>query len=166
MPCSARRSSDEWRTGWNRRFRRGRRPWISAKCMTVRVRCRATPTGRGRGRWTSGTSTHLKLLLHLWSSGPLRARARTARVPTRVKARVSTRDPTKARARVSTRVKARAPGGTRATCTKERAITVARWGTSVPSAGSIGRTIRTRFAPWTSRRRRLSSRWSARRAGW
>ena len=26
--------------------------------------------------------------------------------------------------------------------------------------------VRTRFAPWTSRRRRLSSRWGARRAGW
>ena len=73
---------------------------------------------------------------------------------------------TKARARVSTRVKARAPGGTRATGTKERAITAGRWGTNVPSAGSIGRTIRTRFAPWTSRRRRLSNRWSVRRAGW
>ena len=68
-------------------------------------------------------------------------------------------------ARVSTRVKTRAAGGTRATGTKERATTAARWGTSVPSAGSIGRTIRTRFAPWTSWRGRLSNRRSARRAG-
>ena len=37
MPCSARRSSDGWRIRWNRRSRRGRRPWISAKWMTVRV---------------------------------------------------------------------------------------------------------------------------------
>ena len=45
-------------------------------------------------------------------------------------------------------------------------MNAARWSTSVPSVGSIGRTIRTRIAPWTSRRRRLSSKWSARRAGW
>ena len=30
---------------------------------------------------------------------------------------------------------------------KERATSAARWSTSMPSAGSIGRTIRTRFAP-------------------
>ena len=95
-----------------------------------------------------------------------KGRASTAKASTRVKVRVSTRAPTKARARVSTSVKARAPGGTRAMGTKERAITAARWGTSVPSAGSIGRSIRTRFAPWTSRRRRLTNRWSVRRAGW
>ena len=74
-----------------------------------------------------------------------RERASTAKVSTRVKVRVSPRALTKARARVSTTVKARALGGTRATGTKERAITAARWGTSVPSAGSIGRTTRTRF---------------------
>ena len=45
-------------------------------------------------------------------------------------------------------------------------MNAARWSTSVPSVGSIGRKIRTRIAPWTSRRRRLSSKWSARRAGW
>ena len=93
-------------------------------------------------------------------------RASTTKASTRVKVRVSTRAPTRARARVSTRVKARAPGGTRATGTKERAITAARC-KSVPRAGSIGRTIRTRFAPWTSSRRRpLPNRWSVRRAGW
>ena len=72
-----------------------------------------------------------------------RERASTAKASTRVKVRVSTRAPTKARARLSTRVKARAPGRTRATGTEERAITAARWGTRVPSAGSIERTIRT-----------------------
>ena len=62
---------------------------------------------------------------------------------------------------VSTRVKARAPDGT-----KEHTTSAARWSTSVPSAGSIGRTIRTSFAQWTSRRRRLSNMWSVRRPGW
>ena len=51
------------------------------------------------------------------------------------------------RAGVSTRAKARAPGGTKATGTKERASTVARWCTSVPSVGSVERIIRTRFVP-------------------
>ena len=112
--------------------------------MSVRVHCRATSTSGCSGRWASGTSTPSGTVVTLVEQSATsrriapkaRARARTARVSTRVKAR----------ARVSTRVKARVLGGTKATCTKERAITAARWGTSVPSAGSIGKTIRTRFA--------------------
>ena len=61
-------------------------------------------------------------------------------------------------ARVSTRAKARGPGGTRATGTKERAA----WAQARRSLEALEGTTRTRFAPWTSRRRRLSSRWSAR----
>ena len=57
MSCSVRRSSDGRRIRWNRRNRRGLRPWISEKWLTVRVHFRATSTGRGSGSWASGTST-------------------------------------------------------------------------------------------------------------
>ena len=102
-----------------------------------------------------GHQRRQELLLHLWGSGPLREGLPQGKGKGQVRQRLRQRS----RARVSTRVKARAPGGT-------SAITAARWNTSVPSAGSIGRTIRTRFASWTSRRRRLSNRWSVRRVGW
>ena len=86
MQCSERRSLDGRRTRWSRRSRRGGRPWTSGKWMTVRVRCRVTLTGWGSGRWTSGTST---LLVTSRRIAPReRERASTAKVSTRVKARV------------------------------------------------------------------------------
>ena len=171
MQCSERRSLDGRRTRWSRRSRRGGRPWTSAKWMTVRVQSHLD----WPGQWqvTSGTSTPSGTTVHLWGSGSLReglpqgkGKGQVLQSFDKGQGKGFAKGSDKGKARVSTRVKARALGGTRATGTKERAITAARWGTSAPSAGSIGRTIRTRFAPWTRRTRRLSNRWSVRRAGW
>ena len=106
VPCSVRRSSDGRRIRWNRRNRQGLRPWISGKWMTVRVHFRATSTGQGSGRWASGTSTPSGTTVTL-----VEQRATPRRIAPTERARGST-------ARVSTGVKARAPGGTRATGTR------------------------------------------------
>ena len=73
MLCSVRSSSDGRRIRWNRRNRRGLRPRISGKWMTVRVHFRAASTGRGSDRWARGTSTPsgtTVTLVEQWATSP------------------------------------------------------------------------------------------------